>query len=177
MFSILLKKIQINYCFELLIYSDANCLFARHFAKLSSNVSILISSLLRASCDSNLSKRFFILECCQLTAMASNIVFVSKRKKVTSLWLSGYQNQEICFIFHIKPSPIFFQSSCNMGRQLRENQNGKNAQSLLQMLWNLWSIARFLNQGHEPLKYSRAYFQMPYVPQLISPLARQYLLL
>ena len=111
-----------------------------------------------------LSKRFFILEYCELTAMASNIIFVSNRKKVTSLWLSGYQNQEICFIFHIKPSPIFFQSSCNMGRQLRENQNGKNAQSLLQMLWNLWSIARFLNQGHEPLKYSRAYLQMPYVP-------------
>ena len=124
-----------------------------------------------------LSKRFFILEYCELTAMASNIIFVSKRKKVTSLWLSGYRNQEICFIFHIKPSPIFFQSSCSMGRQLRENQNGKNTQSLLQMLWNLWGIARFLNQGHEPLKYSRAYLQMPYVPQLISPLARQYLLL
>ena len=47
-------------------------------------------------------------------------------------------------IFHVKPSPIFFQSSCKMERRLRENQdNGTNAQSLLQMWWNLWSIARF----------------------------------
>ena len=58
-----------------------------------------------------------------------------------------------------------------MGRWLRENRDGKNVQSLLQMWWNLWSIARFLNQAHELLKYSRAYSPTPYVLQLISPLA------
>ena len=58
-----------------------------------------------------------------------------------------------------------------MGRRLRENRDGKNVQSLLQMWWNLWSIARFLNQAHELLKYSRAYLPTPYVLQLISPLA------
>ena len=37
-----------------------------------------------------LSKRFFILEYCELTAMASNTVTsVSKREKVFSLWSSG----------------------------------------------------------------------------------------
>ena len=34
-------------------YSETSCSFARHFAILSRNVSILIGSLLRASCDSN----------------------------------------------------------------------------------------------------------------------------
>ena len=67
-------------------YSETGCSFVRHFAILSCNVGILISSLLRASCDSNfnccLSKRFFILEYCELTAMASNITSVSKREKV-----------------------------------------------------------------------------------------------
>ena len=57
-----------------------------------------------------------------------------------------------------------------MGRRLRKKQDGKNAQSLLQMWWDLWSIARFLNQAHELLKYSRAYLPTPYVLQLISPL-------
>ena len=42
-----------------------------------------------------LSKRFFILDYCELTAMASNITSVSKREKVISLWSSGYRNKEI----------------------------------------------------------------------------------
>ena len=36
-----------------------------------------------------LSKRFFILEHCELTAMAVNITSVSKREKLISLWSSG----------------------------------------------------------------------------------------
>ena len=42
------------------------------------------------------------------------------------------------------------------------------------MWWNLWSIARSLNQAFDLLKDSRAYLPTPYVPQLISPLAQQY---
>ena len=83
---------------------ETGCSFARHFAILSRNVDILFGSLLRASCDSNfnsLSKRFFILEYCDLTVMASNITSVSKREKVIFLWSSGYRNQEICSRLHL----------------------------------------------------------------------------
>ena len=78
---------------------ETGCSFARHFAILSRNVDILF-----ASCDSNfnsLSKRFFILEYCDLTVMASNITSVSKREKVIFLWSSGYRNQEICSRLHL----------------------------------------------------------------------------
>ena len=66
-------------------YSQTSWSFACHIAILSHNVGILIGSLLRASCNSNfccLSKRFFILEYGELTAMSSSITSVSKRKTV-----------------------------------------------------------------------------------------------
>ena len=50
--------------------------------------------------------------------------------------------------------------------RLREDQDGKNAQSLLQMWWNLWSIARYLNQELDLLKYSRACLLTAYVTQV-----------
>ena len=66
---------------------------ACHFAILSRNVGILNGSLLEQVAIQNsiccLSKRFFILEYCELTAMASNITSVSKREKVISQWSSG----------------------------------------------------------------------------------------
>ena len=56
-----------------------------------------------------LSKRFFILAYCELTAIASNITPVSKREK-------GYQNQKICSRLHLShqtvSNKLFFQSSC-----------------------------------------------------------------
>ena len=45
-------------------------------------------------------KTVFILEYCELTAMASNITSVSKREKVISLRSSGYRNQEMCSRLH-----------------------------------------------------------------------------
>ena len=53
-----------------------------------------------------LSKRFFILEYCELTAMASNITSVSKREKVISLWSSGYRNKEICSRLHLSHQTV-----------------------------------------------------------------------
>ena len=150
----------LQYCHAMLVFWLAVC---------SEQVAIQIS----ICC---LSKRFFILEYCELTAMASNITSVSKREKVISLWSSGYRNKEICSRLHLSHQTVsnILSKFLQMGRRLRENQDGKNAQSLLQMWWNLWSIARFLNQAHELLKYSRAYLPTPYVLQLISPLTQQY---
>ena len=140
----------LQYCHAMLVFWLAVC---------SEQVALQISMCC-------LSKRFFILEYCELTAMASNIT--SGRRAIE---IKKYAQG---FIFHIKPSPISFQNSWKMGRRLRENQDGKNAQSLLQMWSNFWSIARFLNQAHEILKYSRAYLPTPHVLQLISPLDQQY---
>ena len=53
-----------------------------------------------------LSKRFFILEYCELTAMASNITSVSKRERVISLWSSGYRNKEICSRLHLSHQTV-----------------------------------------------------------------------
>ena len=99
-----------------------------------------------------LSKRFFILEYCELTAMASNITSVSKREKVISLWSSGYRNKEICSRLHLSHqtvSNILSKFLQNGTEKLRKNQDGKNTQSLLQMWWHLWSIARFLHHGRK----------------------------
>ena len=74
----------LQYCHAMLVFWLAVC---------SEQVAIQIS----ICC---LSKRFFILEYCELTAMASNITSVSKREKVISLWSSGYRNKEICSRLH-----------------------------------------------------------------------------
>ena len=64
----------LQYCHAMLVFWLAVC---------SEQVAIQIS----ICC---LRKRFFVLEYCELTAMASNTVTsVSKREKVTSLWSSG----------------------------------------------------------------------------------------
>ena len=75
----------LQYCHAMLVFWLAVC---------SEQVAIQIS----ICC---LSKRFFILEYCELTAMASNITSVSKREKVISLWSSGYRNKEICSRLHL----------------------------------------------------------------------------
>ena len=63
----------LQYCHAMLVFCLAVC---------SEQVAIQISICCR-------SKGFFILEYCELTAMASSITSVSKREKVTSLWSSG----------------------------------------------------------------------------------------
>ena len=78
----------LQYCHAMLVFWLAVC---------SEQVAIQIS----ICC---LSKRFFILEYCELTAMASNITSVSKREKVISLWSLGNRNKEICSRLHLSPA-------------------------------------------------------------------------
>ena len=80
----------LQYCHAMLVFWLAVC---------SEQVAIQIS----ICC---LSKRFFILEYCELTAMASNITSVSKREKVISLWSSGYRNKEICSRLHLSHQTV-----------------------------------------------------------------------
>ena len=80
----------LQYCHAMLVFWLAVC---------SEQVAIQIS----ICC---LSKRFLILEYCELTAMASNITSVSKREKVISLWSSGYRNKEICSRLHLSHQTI-----------------------------------------------------------------------
>ena len=75
----------LQYCHAMLVFWLAVC---------SEQVAIQIS----ICC---LSKRFFILEYCELTAMASNITSVWKREKLISLWSSGYRNIEIRSRLHL----------------------------------------------------------------------------
>ena len=80
----------LHYCHAMLVYWLAVC---------SEQVAIQISFCC-------LSKRFFIWEYCELTAMASNITSVSKREKVISLWSSGYRNKEICSRLHLSHQTV-----------------------------------------------------------------------
>ena len=83
----------LQYCHALMVFWWAVC---------SEQVAIQIS----ICC---LSKWFFILEYCELTAMASspsNITSVSKREKVISLWSSGYRNKEICSRLHLSHQTV-----------------------------------------------------------------------
>ena len=81
----------LQYCHAMLVFCLAVC---------SEQVAIQIS----ICC---LRKRFFVLEYCELTAMASNTVTsVSKREKVISLWSSGYQNKEICSRLHLSHQTV-----------------------------------------------------------------------
>ena len=79
----------LQYCHAMLVFWLAVC---------SEQVAIQIFNLL--------GKRFFILEYCELTAMASNITSGSKREKIISLWLSGYRNQEICSRLHLSHQTV-----------------------------------------------------------------------
>ena len=94
-------------------YSETGCSFARHFAILSRNVgtkyfdwqffSEQVAIQISICC---LRKRFFLLEYCELTAMASNITTVSKREKVIFLWSSGYRNQKLCSRLHFSHQTV-----------------------------------------------------------------------